>query len=41
MIGSLLVFCLAAPGALAGELKLTSKAFLQNGGIPQKYTKKK
>jgi Raf kinase inhibitor-like YbhB/YbcL family protein len=38
MIGSLLVFCLVAPGALAGELKLTSKAFSHNGGIPQKYT---
>lgn len=38
VIGLFLMLCLAAPGALAGELKLESSAFSPNGDIPKKYT---
>jgi Raf kinase inhibitor-like YbhB/YbcL family protein len=38
VIVSLLVLGLAAPGALAGDFKITSKAFSHNQEIPQKYT---
>jgi Raf kinase inhibitor-like YbhB/YbcL family protein len=38
VIGLLLVLCLAAPGAGAGEMTLTSKVFFHQKDIPQKYT---
>ena len=37
-ISLVLAFCLAAPGVLAGDLKITSSAFSHNNDIPQKYT---
>jgi Raf kinase inhibitor-like YbhB/YbcL family protein len=38
VIVALLIFLLAAPGVLAGDLKITSSAFAHNQEIPQEYT---